>query len=366
MPNIDWTKSMQQTFEYYLVDPETWNDLTKLNCVKSSNIDWDSEADTLGSATIDVDEEIGESYIRIYMVVIQNGATYKIPLGTFLVQTPAMTSDGKLKSHSLDAYTPLLELKEKKPDIGYFIAAKENDVAQNIMDITYKLTKENMRAPVLETTNGETLHETFIANTDDTWLAFITDLAANAKYLLSLDEMGRVLFTPKQDIAALQPVTTFDDGNSSILYPDIDMDKDLYGIPNVVEVVYSDGSTYNAATSQAYSVRIVNDDPSSPTSTVNRKREILHREVNPSFVGTPSTEQLEEYAKQLLKELSSVKYTVTYTRGYYPVRVGDCVRLNYSKAGITNVKAKIIRQSINCVPGCPVTETAVFTSTLWR
>ena len=44
--------------------------------------------------------------------------------------------------------------------------------------------------------------------------------------------------------------------------------------------------------------------------------------------------------------------------------MGDCVRLNYSRAGLTNVKAKVISQSIDCRPGCPVTETAVFTMNL--
>ena len=31
-----------------------------------------------------------------------------------------------------------------------------------------------------------------------------------------------------------------------------------------------------------------------------------------------------------------------------------------------DVKAKVIKQSIDCTPGCPVTETAVFTTKLWR
>ena len=32
----------------------------------------------------------------------------------------------------------------------------------------------------------------------------------------------------------------------------------------------------------------------------------------------------------------------------------------------SNIKAKVISQSIECVPGCPVTEKAVFTTKLWR
>ena len=72
------------------------------------------------------------------------------------------------------------------------------------------------------------------------------------------------------------------------------------------------------------------------------------------------------YAEQLLRELSTLEYTVSYTHGYCPVRIGDCVRLNYERAGIIDVKAKIISQSIKCEAGCPVTEKAVFTKKLWR
>jgi hypothetical protein len=61
-----------------------------------------------------------------------------------------------------------------------------------------------------------------------------------------------------------------------------------------------------------------------------------------------------------------VQYSVSYTHGYCPVRVGDCVRLNYSKAGLINIKAKVTSQSIRCSTGCEVSETAVFTKKLWE
>lgn len=150
---------------------------------------------------------------------------------------------------------------------------------------------------------------------------------------------------------------TYDDG--SILYPDISTNRDMYGIPNVVEVSYS-------GTNDNYYSRVVNDDPNSPVSTVNRGREITHRVTNPEFAGEPTEGQIEIYARNLLEQLSSIDYTVSFSHGYCPVRLGDCVRLNYSRAGINGVKAKITKQSITCKPGCKVTETAVFTKNLWR
>ena len=365
----DWTGSMEQSYEFYIVDPDTWKDSKLLDTVKKCTIKRDSGAETLGSATIDISESVGECYIRIYLITVQNGVKEKYPLGTFLVQTPASNHNGKIRNVSMDAYTPLIELKEKLPPIGYYVA-KNSD--ETVLEAAHRIAQENVRAPVVPTKSAGTLTNDFVAEPDDTYLGFITDLIKNVRftdepgkiknvtYKFDIDEMGRILFAPEQETKSLQPIWTYDDGNSSILYPNISMDHDLYGIPNVVEVICSNGDN-----SERYHAKVRNDDENSPTSTVNRGREIIHRVTDPGFTGIPSKEEVDEYAKKLLKELSTIEYTVTYTHGYCPVRVNDCVLLNYSKAGLTNIKAKVISQSIKCEPGCPVTEKAVFTTKLW-
>lgn len=460
----DWTKSMQQSFEYYTVDPNTWQDIKLIDAVKTSSVGRNSEAETLGSASLTITESIGECYIRIYLITIQNGVKEKHPLGTFLVQTPSTEFDGRIRNISMDAYTPLLELKEKQPPIGYYVPKSSgykkvkpirkysetgteidisgerkavddattttglpvytyNDVyyykkadtcyvaeyletdytiletakdfmilsgeiqegiktmtgepvyfgkndknedtyyckVEDFMNVAYRLMRENLRAPVIKPEySGAPLSYDYIADTSDTWLTFISSLIANGNYTLSLDEMGRVLFAPVQDLKSLQPVWTYDDGNSSILYPELTMDHDLYGIPNVVEVVY-----FNSETNQNIIKVAENNDPNSPISTISRGRRIIYRETNPSLPGIPTEDMIQQHAVDLLRALSSIEYTVTYTHGYCPVRVGDCVRLNYERAGFTDIKAKVISQTIKCEPGCPVTEKAVFTTKLW-
>ena len=351
---VDWTAPMQQTYEYYVVDPGTWRDVSRLENVKTCSITRDLESETLGSASISITESVGECYIRVYLVTVQNGMTERHPLGTFLVQTPSSSFNGKIRDVTMDAYTPLLELKENPPPLGYSLLKGDS-----IMTSAYMIAREQARAPVVEAISSSTLSYDFVANTSDTWLTFLTDLISNAKFNFALDEMGRILFSPRQDTASLQPVWTYTDDNSSILYPDITLDHDLYNVPNVVEVTYSNGRDY-------YFSRAVNDDVNSPTSTINRGREIKRRVDNPDLVGDPMQYQVDEYAVQLLRELSSLEYTITYSHGYCPVRIGDCVRLNYSRAGLTDIKAKVISQTINCDPGCPVTEKAVFTTKLWR
>lgn len=351
---VDWLKPMQQTFEYYLVDPGTWKDVKKIENVKTSSISRDITAETLGSASIDLTGNIKECYVRIYLITIQNGIREKWSLATVLVQTPSTKFDGKTSSTTLDAYTPLIELKENKPPLGYFVP--EGD---NVMDTVRRLTEEHLRAPVVKAQSNVKVFRDFVANTDDTWMSFNSDLMANAEFRYDLDEMGRVLFAPKQDTASLQPVWTYDDDNSSILYPDIDIEHDLYGIPNAVEVIYSN------ARDQYYS-KVVNDDPNSPTSTVNRGREICHVVDNPEFSGEPTQAMIDEYAKKILREYSTLEYTISYSHGYCPVRIGDCVRLNYKRAGLSGIKARVINQLIKCEPGCPVSEKAVYTKKLWE
>lgn len=350
----NWLSTMQQTFEYYTVDPKTWKDAKKINTILSTTINRDLYTETLGSASITITESLGECYIRVYLVTIQNGIKERYPLGTFLVQTPSYSFDGKITNVTMDAYTPLLELKENLPPLGYAIPK-----GKNILESAYDIVREHARAPVVRTEKSDTLYENFVSNVSDTWMSFVTDLTANAKCSLYLDEMGRILFNPEQNTSTLQPVWTYDDSNSSILYPTLDIDHDMYGIPNVVEVIYSSGSTY-------FYGRAVNEDETSPISIPNRGREITHRVTNPDLMGNPSQEQVQDYAERLLREMSSLEYTITYTHAYCPVRIGDCIRLNYSRAGMVGIKAKVISQSIRCEPGCPVTEKAVFTTELWR
>lgn len=352
MPN--WAASMEQTFEYYVVDPGTWKDTKKLEGVKSCTISRDIGADTLGSATISVIESIGECYIRVYLVTIQNGVRERFSLGTFLVQTPSSTFNGKVRDVTMDAYTPLLELKECPPPLGYSILKGEN-----IMESAYMLTREHARAPIASVKCDTNLYSDFVADPSDTWLSFLSDLMRNAKYHYSLDEMGRILFSPEQETASLQPVWTYTDDNSSILYPELTMNHDIYGIPNVVEVVYSRGL-------DNYYAKAVNDDPNSPLSIQGRGRQIIHRITDPDLNGDPTEYQINEYAKRILSDMSTMEYTLTYTHGYCPVRLDDCVRFDYARSGMRDIKARVISQSIKCESGCPVTEKAVFTTKLWR
>ncbi len=351
---INWNESMKQTYEFYIVDPNTWADMDIITTIESCTINRNESDETLGSAKFKSTDILNECYIRVYLIATQKNEKEKIVLGTFLAQTPSTSFDGKTYDINIDEYTPLIELKTDMPPIGYSILK-----GQQIMETAYDLCQEHIRAPVVKPTYQQTINNNYIADKKDTWLSFLSSFIANAKFKFNLDEMGRVLFAPEQDIASLSPKYKYTDDNSSILYPSIEDDNDTFDIPNVVEIVSSTESGYLIS-------RIENNDVNSPVSIANRGRKVIYREENPSLYGEANQAYLDEYAKQVLRDKSCLEHTISYTHGYCPVRVGDCVLLNYKRAGIVNVKAKVISQSIKCETGCVVEEKAIYTESLWR
>ena len=353
---IDWTKSMQQTFEYYIVDPATWHDVRLIDTVRSCTITRDTSLDTLGSATLDCDEDLNDKYVRCYLIATQKGETQKVPLGTHLYQSPSTVFDGKKHSISHDGYTPLIELKEKQMQLGTSIPKNSN-----ILDTAYTiLTDNSLRAPVIKGEDSSTLTGDFLSEDSDTRLTFLTDLLASAKFSLGLDELDKVIFVPNREGSAMQPIWTYDDDNSSILYPEFTKTRDIFGIPNRIEVVHSEPN-------QSPLVAVIeNTDITSIVSYQARGRWITYRETDPDVVPGINLTQLKEYAYNKLRDLSTVEYKVVYTHGYCPARLGDCVRLNYGLADFNNQNVKIIRQVIKCEEGCPVEETSVLTEHLWK
>lgn len=351
----DWTKSMTQTFEFYEVNPNTWKDRRRLDFVRSCTIKRDISKGTLGGATFEIDGEgIGECYIRVYLLTNQNGIDEKICLGTFLVQTDGYDFDGKVKSYSVQAYTPLLELSENKVPIGHFLTK-----GANVLDQAYVLASDNMRAPVVAGYSEKTLANHYTANMNNTYLDFISDLLKYDDYQFGLEPDGSVFFSKvKDEIEGLTPIWTFTDDNSSILYPELSLKNDLYQIPNVVEVRYSDDVLTRT-------VVVKNEDPDSPTSIQARGREIRYRDTDPKITN-PDPNVMQLYGETLLRNLSSTMCQVTYTHGYCPVRLDDCVRLNYRRADMSNIKAKVISQEITCDEGCSVMETAVYKKYYWK
>ena len=65
----------------------------------------------------------------------------------------------------------------------------------------------------------------------------------------------------------------------------------------------------------------------------------MKRDTSPDIVGRPSQEYLDEYAVKKLRDLSISSTRLLSLMGSCPVRVGDCVMLDYRRFGLNQVKS---------------------------
>lgn len=347
---VDWTQDFAVTFEFWQVDTGTWGDLRRLMTVTEMRMDWDLSKDTLGSASLECAEELGEVYVRAYLLAEQGSERARECLGTFMAQTSEFAFDGKAGRYSADAYTPLLEMSESMPEIGYTTPADDL-----ILERAVKIARQHTRAPVSSAAGSTAKCGDFVANLGDSWLDFASDLLAVAGYRYMVGPRGEVYVQPVGDAASMRPVHTFRDDEISILCPDLSSESDLYGMPNVVEVVYGNKVA-----------RAVNDDPDSIISTKRRGREVVKRITNPDLSANPTDEEAQAYAVNELRNLSTRERTIEFSHGYVPnVWLGDCVRVEYKRAGhFENVV--IQKRAIECKTELLITETATYTERMWR
>lgn len=364
---IDWGRSMQQTYEYYIVNPETWQNQERIDYIISTSITHDSTSRLCGSSNMNTTEALDENYIRTYLVCNQDGHIHKECLGTYLYMTTNDSFDGVVHEYNAIGYTSLVELDENCPMLGYFIPSKDYagrdqhvSIANNIRTIVNQHTRCELETAI---EYSDMLTNDIVPAPSDTWLDIILNMiktVAVRQYVLGADEMGNITLKVHNDINKMIPTYDYTDDDTSLLLPTLNTGLDLYKIPNVVEVIFSDSKHF-------FKSRAVNNDEESPISIQKRKREIVKRVVvNNIGFSKPTQKIVDAYAEKLLESESTIRQEISYTHGYCGTKVGDCVTLTYRAAGLNKVKGIITAQTINCVPGCTVDETMVYIKKLWR
>lgn len=349
---IDWTNGMEQSFVFCEVDPASWDDSRVLSQVKDAEIKFDNGLETMGNASLTVDGEVGECYVRLYLAARQGDESERVPLGTFLVQTPVKETDGRRASRRCACYTPLLEAKEKYPVFG--AVAANGRYAE---ECAAEVLRNALRAPVTPYNGSTVLQSTVVAEPSQTALEFARKLLDIADVHLTLDGFGHVGIAPNIEPIAAQPRWTFRDDEDSIIKGDKRETADWYGIPNVVEVVWSGARGTVIA-------RAVNSDEDSPLSTVGRGRDVVRRITDPALTN-PDEAAVKAYAERELRRLCAMERSVVIKHGWCGVRVGDCVRLELERDGIS-ANGIVTAQTITCKTGCTVESTVKWTESLWR
>lgn len=350
---MDWTKGVEaQRFRYMLVDPDTWQDTAELDGITSCEVTWDESADTLISASVSSDGDMpdGERIVRVYHEAEQGGERSRDCLCTLVAQTPRWSVDGSTESYTMACYGSLLDLKDDQPPIGFSVASGTDP-----LQAAATVAKAHMRAPVIAPTTGRAMEEPWVAEDDDSWLDVVSCLASLGGCRIMVDSFGRLRFEPVKRTSAMAATRTFDDSNSSVMLPDVSVETDMYGVPNVVEVVWSESGRSVSATA-------VNRDETMGTSLPRRGRTVLNRIVNPDEIGAGTTKAgAQAVADARLSELAHREQQVSFAHAIlFPLpELGDCVRLVYEKFGI-DCRAVVRKQTIACDVGATVSTTATW------
>lgn len=350
----DWTRGYRQSFEFYRVDPATWLDAAPLTMVRSCKVTRSLSASLPESASFEMDDRIGgEAYIRVYMECesFSTGDKARECIGTFLVPRPDADMDGKTIGYSCDGYSPLKELDDDMPPVGYSTAAGADPVAE-----ACRLASEHSRLAVSAASSGVRLSEPVTANDSDSWLDYIRALAAKGGHRIAQDARGRMLFVPERDVTSLRPSWTYRDDGRSIMLPDVSDEWDMGGACNRVEVTYTSDGSSMVGTAE-------NDDGDSELSLPARGRTVLERAK--SDLDSPTQEQLDAEALSKLKESSSIKRTISFRHAYTPTRPGDCVAIDYRRHAFA-VRGRVSKQELACNTGLTVDEEITTTEVLFR
>lgn len=346
---VDWTQGMSQSFAYYVVDPDTWLDVEEIPEVTSCRIVYDLDSELRYSASFTIDNrDFSEEYIRAYMDCVQGDEVERVPLGTFLCQTPKRKVADNVMSLNVTAYSPLIEYQDAQPPFGTPVGGNAYNAFMSIAAMFHP--------PVVGSCDGES--PVTVTGDGDSWLGPSRRLLAPVGAELEPDMYGRAAIRPTIPFRALQPVWTFTDDNSSIMLPGYDETFDWYKLPNVCRLTWSEPTRVVVAVAE-------NDDPASPISTASRGREVTLTVNNPDELHVGCTQQEADIvARMRLEEASSVEVTYVISHGYCPVRVGDAIRIRYNRYGI-DVVAKVTNQEMNCSTGAEVRTTAKSVMTMW-
>lgn len=168
-----------------------------------------------------------------------------------------------------------------------------------------------------------------------TKLEIINDLLDLINYeSLSFDEDGRAVVTPYASPADRTSEWTYADDDESLIMPTVEQELDVAGVPNKWVLVVSEPDRDPIVGTYT------NNDPSSPTSTVNRDRTIVDFRTEQNAA---DQDALDEKAYRLAFEASQIFEAVTFETGLNPLHSGnDVYRIRFAPLA---VDAKYAEQS---------------------
>jgi hypothetical protein len=252
---------------------------------------------------------------------MRNGNYIEFPLGIFLLSSPIRKDSNKNVYREVEAFDGLLILRDDKFDTRYTVTAGTN-YRQAVIDILASagITKQNIE----QTDKVLPVDMEFAPGTEK--LEAINALLQAINYTpIHVDVYGYFTSMTYRSPSIRAAEYTYKDDELSIIYPGMEEELDLFNVPNKWVVVCSNAE-------QSLFSTYTNDNPNSPTSTVNRGRTIVdYREVT----DIADQQSLDAYVQRIAFEASQVYGKLTFETAIMPHHdYMDVLQIEYSSLGI--------------------------------
>ena len=336
--DFDWSGGYAAQWRVRRVNPDTWVGLDTFDGVDAVSIDRASDS-TIESgritATLQNGESVEEGWYQIEMLAIRGGEYTRVPVATLLLSATESVFERGAQRVTLVGRSVLAPASQRIFTDGEY-APKGVDGAAFVADLLRSCTP----APV--SVHGSfVLDEYIVFDLGSTYLTAIWKILDAAKWCMQIRGDGTIDILP----LPTEPALVLDSAGAGLLMPSVNVSADATEVPNVIIV-----------TNGLETVTAVNDDPTSPTSTVTRGRRIEQLIQNPVRV---NGETLNAYANRTLEELSIVERSFSYQREWWPdVMPYSIVRGRLSSSGLYG-DLRVKSQSLTCGAGILVSETAI-------
>lgn len=262
------------------------------------------------------------------MLRMPNGSWVEWSLGIFILSSPNRVEENGAVYRDIEAYDGLIVLKDDKFLERYTINEGTNyiDAINEILDSS-NISKINIEA------NANTLNRTKEFEPGTEKLKAINELLSDINWTtLWVDEMGYYTSSRYRSPADRSANIRYFDDELSILSPGMSEDLDLVNVANSWVVVASNPEEEPLDSSYQ------NNNPDSPTSTVNRGRVIAdYREIE----SIASQEALDAYVERLAFNASQIYGYLQFTTAINPLHsYSDVINVRYRDLGIEDKYAE--------------------------
>lgn len=336
---IDWSKSYTAFWRVFKVNTDTWQDGDVIAKMDSLSITRTADGELIESGSLEASSEIEDGWHRVVMIAEQDGNTERVEICTMLFESNGGTyGDDR---HEALGRSVLYPASTQRLLAGSYILSGADGA-----DYAAKLLRSATPAPV-EVEGSFTVNETIVHELDSTVLEAVWSVLNAGSFCIQIDGHGTIHIRPRPTTTALE----LNSLNARLLMPTIEYRDSRVEVPNRLTAI-----------SGSRSATAVNEDPSSPVSTVNRRYfvDVVEQDAIPV-----NGETIDAYAVRRLKQLSTYSDERTYTREFYPdVYPYDIVEGSIPRVGLDG-KMYVVSQSLECGAGVVVTERAVKEVALW-